>query len=185
MQTDYPIPVANELVDIVDVCKLIGMQQVDYASSGAKVRCPFADLYHTDRADEKTFRIYDSNSSYCFACLMVYTPTKLLSTASAISEEESAETLLRSIGYVPPTYESKWEDLMTEQVIVDTDALAEALKLACARMDPAWEIRQFDDTVGDMLGKCLRLLSSVKTAEDATNWLTGTKKAMKRILEIS
>jgi len=176
--------IANERVSITKACNMIGMNVSDYAAASMKVYCPFGEIFHQDGGMSKSMRIYaESNSAFCFAGCGYYDPVKLISTSRDISEEDAAEALLEETGYVAPNYQDQWDALMSEKPVVDTADLAEALKVACARMVPNWEERQFDEAVSHKLTQCLALLRKVHTDDDATNWLSITKKVMKATME--
>lgn len=177
------ITTANEKVTINQACNIIGMDIPDFEFGNMKLWCPFGDLYHADGGQTRAFRVYpQTNSAYCFACGEYYSPVKLLAKANGVADEEAAEALLTHIGYVEPTVDARWEALMSTPVVVDHDALSEALKVACARMDPTWEDRQFEELVSTRFRKCLSLLAKVTTEEEATTWLSTTKTVMQRTL---
>ncbi len=176
------ISLANSYVNIVQVCKMIGMEDVDYAAGGnAKIYCPFG-FYHSDGGQAKSFRIYDSNSCYCFACDESFRPVTLYARAKDITLDEAAEVILEAAGYVAPTPEARWESYLNDAPAVDQDALAEALKLYCLRIDPMWEVKQFDEKVAHKFRQCLALLPNVKTAEQVQQWRTAANQAMTKVL---
>ena len=169
---------ANEKVTITTAFSIIGAEVNHYATS-TKHYCPFGHIYHADGGSSKALRVYpETNSAWCFAGCGYFNPVKLIAMDKDISEEASAEFLLDFIGYVPPDYESTWDAMMSESPKVDTSALAEALKLACSRVSPDWEQRQFEPSVAQRLSQCLRLLPRVHTEEEAVKWLAVTKQAM-------
>jgi len=175
---------ANERVSITAACNMIGMNVSDYAAASMKVYCPFGEIFHQDGGMSKSMRIYtESNSAFCFAGCGYFDPVKLISTKRDIPEEAAAEALLEETGYVAPNYQDQWDALMSEKPVVNTADLAEALKVACSRMVPNWEERQFDELVSHKLAQCLDLLRKVHTDDDATNWLDVTKKVMKATMK--
>lgn len=174
-----PERLADDIVSMSRVLRLIGMEEVEYASSGAKVMCPFASVYHPD--GQKSFRVYDDKSAYCYACGERFTPVSMYARARGMGSLEAAEDLLEVVGYVAPTAESRFEAALKEEDI-DRDSLAEALKTHCARNYPGWEIDQFDDDVAAMLRKCLTLLPNVRSQEEVRMWMTAAKTAMNRVL---
>lgn len=174
------IRTANEVVGIEQACVMVGM---DYATGFGKHYCPFGNLYHADGGISRSFRVYpNSNSAYCFACSAFYNPVKLMATAKGISDEDAAEFLLESVGYVPPDAYSRFQAAATTDSRVETNDLAEALKLVCARLSSEWETRQFDDDVAQPFAKVLGLLPKVKTDADAEKWLATAKIVMTRAL---
>lgn len=177
------INIANERMDIIATCRFIGMHLGDFAVQSIKTYCPFGEMLHADGGRSKSFRVYPAtNSAYCFACAMVFTPVRLVATERDIPEATAAEILLEEVGYVAPDYLSRWDAAWNPEVTVDTDGLANALKLACARMSQNWEEVQFDDSVSSVLQKCLAPLSKVTTEDEARAWLGTTKKVMKQVL---
>lgn len=180
---ENPIALANDKVSISQALMMIGMDIPDYQYGSGKLYCPFGDLYHADGGTSKAFRVYpETNSAYCFACGEAFRPVSLLAKAKGISDADAAEGLLEAIGYVPPTIDSRWEALITTPQQIDREALSEALKLACSRMSPTWEVDQFDELIATRFRKCLELLSKVHTEEEATQWLTVTKAVMRKTL---
>lgn len=175
------IALANSIVSIAFACKHIGMADIDYGSSGAKINCPFETLFHPGGG--KSFRMYeDANSAYCYACGQQYRPVTIVSQAKDISLDEAAEQLLEAFGYKAKTAESRYAEAVATMVKVDQHALEEALKTFCARNYPEWEILQFDDAVASKYRQCVELLPSVRTAEDTKTWLKAAKTAMTRLL---
>jgi hypothetical protein len=95
----------------------------------------------------------------------------------------AAVRILEDFGYKPKTLAQRWEDATAEIITEpDTLALAEALKMYCSTLLENWTMRQLDSDIADLLNKCLNLLQSVKTDEDATKWLSTTKIVMSRKL---
>lgn len=176
------ILLANIHVPVTLVCKLIGMEDVDYAAGGnAKIHCPFG-FYHADGGQSKSFRIYETNNCYCFACDESFRPVTLYARAKDISLDDAAEIILEASGYIAPTPEARWADLVSETVQVNQDSLAEALKLYCQRVDPLWEVKQFDDKVAHKFRQCLELLPNVRTVEQIRQWRAAANQAMTKVL---
>lgn len=177
------VDLANEDVSIYEALRVIGSDAI-YAEYGGKQYCPFGDLRHADGGLSKAFRVYfESNSCFCFAGCGYYNPVKLVQEAMDMSAQEAAEMLLLRAGWVPETYETRWQQLQENTEKIDTGALAEALKTYCSRFDPDWEFSQLGGTIAKTLDKCLGLLAKVSTTEDATTWLTQTKQVMKHTIE--
>lgn len=177
------VAIANERMSIIEACNKLGMDVFEFSVASMKFYCPFGSLYHADEGRTKAMRIYPAtNSAWCFACNLYFTPTRLLAMDRGITEQEAAESILDDTRYVAPDYESKWNALIAPVAAVDTDDLAEALKVACRRIAPDWEERQFEEAVATKLRQCLSLLRKVKTDEDATKWLSTTKQVMQRAL---
>lgn len=174
------INLANDIVSMSDAYRLLGLPDADYASSGAKVACPFGSVFHPD--GQKSFRIYDDRGGFCFACNERYTPVSLVAKAKDCSIAEAAEALLEAVNHKQRSAEERFAEAYAPSVAVDTDSLAEALKLYCARMFPLWGIDQFDDRVSARLRKVLDLLPSVNSEEDSRLWLEGAKTAMTNIM---
>lgn len=177
------IQLANERMSIIDACNELGMDVFDFSVASLKVHCPFEQISHPDGGQSKAMRIYPgTNSAWCFACQQYFTPVKLISMDKDISELEAASYILDKTNYVAPDYVSRWEALTAQSKELDTDALAEALKVACKRMSPDWEERQFEDAVSSKLRRCLGMLPKLKTQEDASKWLAVSKMAMSQTL---
>jgi hypothetical protein len=177
------IQIANELYSIVDACNIAGMGT---SGGNAKQWCPFGEIAHSDGGMAKAFRIYeDTNTAHCFACQATWTPVKLVAQVRDVSYESAADYILTLINYVAPDVDSQWAALMSQQQKVNADDLAEALKVACLRMAPDWEVRQFEDLVAHKFRQCLDLLPKIHTEEAANKWLTIAKQAMKQELGAS
>lgn len=178
-----PFTLANERMTIIEACNELGMEILGHAGN-MKFYCPFGDIYHMDGGRSKAFRVYEhTNSAYCFACQKAFTPVGLIAMDRDLTYREAAEWILEKTNYIPPDYELRW-DAITAPVKekADADGLAEALKLACRRMDPAFETRQFDERVAHKLQQCLGLLRKIETDEQAREWLAVSKLAMQKVL---
>lgn len=177
---------ANERIDIADVLTNIGVFVPDAVRSGGnrKLQCPFG-FYHSDGGLAKAMRLYrGSNTVYCFSCSKRYSPVTLASAKWDCSWNNAAFRLLEDAGFKPKTVQERWVEATTPtENTLDIIALADALKTYCSAISPEWDILQYSDSVGSLLNKCLNLLSSVKTDEDAMKWLTTCKKVMSRTLE--
>lgn len=175
---------ANRHVAIETVCRLIGMDLPDVDSvRSIKVHCPFGDFSHVDGGVEAAFRVYpDSNSAYCFACSKYYSPVSLAVAAWGREPDEVAVDLLDRVGYKPASHADEWARLVTSETVPDQGALRVALDVFCSTLAEDWSVRQFDPVVAGRLADCLRLISLVRTGEDARRWLEGTKEVMRRVL---
>ncbi len=176
---------ANEYVKITDVLTQIGVFVPSSVLNGGnkKIHCPFG-FYHSDGGLSKAMRVYlESNRVYCFSCSKQYSPVSLLSASFDCPWNSAAIQLLEDFGYKPKTIPERWAEA-TATVVTEPDrlALAEALKMYCSSVCKNWAIEQLETDVADMLSKCLDLLQSVKTDEDATKWLNTTKLVMNRKL---
>lgn len=180
------VQLANERLSIIDACNMLGMDVMDFSLASLKVWCPFGHLYHSDGGTTKAMRIYPAtNSAWCFACSIYFTPVKLIAMDKGITEDQAAESILEQTNYIAPDYEARWKALTEVQAPVNTDDLAEALKVACSRMVPDWDERQFEESVSHKLRQCLSLLRKVQTEEDSTKWLSTTKKIMQQELGVT
>lgn len=174
------IGLANNIVPMSFACKAIGMADTDYASSGAKVDCPFATLFHPDGG--KSFRIYDDKTAYCYACGEHYRPVQIYSIAKDLSLDEAAEQLLEAFGYKKPSAEDRFAEAVANSKIIDQHALEDALKTWCLRNFSSWEVDQFDDKVAHKFRQCVELLPLIHNDEDIRYWLEQAKLAMTNVL---
>lgn len=180
--SESPIKLANELMTIEEACAEVGMGNV---SGMAKTYCPFGDVFHADGGRSRAFKVYpESNSAYCFACSKRYDPVSLIATDRDLQYRAAAELILEMKAYVSPDYETRWDALTKEVVLVDHEALQDALKIACARMVPDWATRQYEDRVANKLTLCLTVARKVKTEDDGRKWLDMSKQAMRQALGI-
>lgn len=180
------IDTANEHVSIADLLTTFGIYIPGDAVSGGskKVYCPFG-FYHSDGGTTRAMRIYyQSNTAYCFSCSKRYTPVKLAAAKWDCPWNTAAMRLLEDAGFKPKTIKERWVDATTpEENKPDLIALADALKMYCSAVSSDWATTQYSDKVADKLDKCLTLLDSVATDEDAYKWLSTCKLVMKRLLE--
>lgn len=178
------INLANENTDIFMVLGLVGMFVAPvYDVHSIKVHCPFGDISHSDFGVERAMRIYPgTNSAYCFACQRLYTPVNIYASAKDIGFEEAASDLLRESGYQPRTLEEMWDSAQPKPQSPDLPMLGLALRVFCERIDPDWQTRQFEPDISSFLDSCLSLLSTVRSEQDAAEWLKGTKQVMKNCL---
>lgn len=181
MELYEEVSLANEKVSIEKVLSLIGMDDPSYAASGAKVDCPFMGVFHPDSG--RSFRVYDGESAYCFACSEKWRSVSLYAAATDLSLDDAAVRLLEEIGYKKPTAEERFAAALNEEQPVDTHALEETLKRYCERIDPTWDMHQFDDEVAHKFRQCVELLPHVHTQDETRTWLAAAKKAMARILK--
>lgn len=175
---------ANSRMSIVTACTLAGVETDEHYTG--KLFCPFGEIFHPDGGTSKAFRIYPGdNSAWCFAGCGYFTPVRMVAKVKDFTDAEAAQWILDQTDYVPPDYESQWAALMAAPSPVDTDGLSGALMVSCARADPTWEDRQFDPDIAAALRRCLEMLPKVTTPDDATRWLSVTKKFMHRALGAS
>lgn len=184
-ETRSPRTLANELFKIEDACRYLGMD-IYGGTDRVKYWCPFGDVFHSDGGRTKAFRLYsNTNSAYCWACGMYFTPVRLMALHLDIEETEAVTWILDHVGYVEPTYQAQWDAIITKEDSVDYDGLTEALKIACARMVPDWEDRQFEPAVAAKLTACLTALKKVSNDEEARKWMSVVKAAMAQVLGVA
>jgi hypothetical protein len=176
---------ANEYISIFDLLSSIGVYiPFSDGSSTKKIHCPFG-FYHSDGGTSKAMRVYShSNTAYCFSCGKRYSPVGLASAYWDCSYTAAALRLLEDAGFKSKTLEERWVEATTpEKNKIDLIALADALKMYCAGICTDWDTLQYSDKVSVTLSRCLGLLNSVHSEEQATKWLTTCKTVMKTILE--
>lgn len=172
------VKLADEQVDILVACRIVGMDLPDTIERSAKVHCPFGEIYHSDHGVDPAMRIYpQSNSAWCFSCSHYYTPTLLVARAWDVTLRAAATALLQRTGYRPPSPQDVWDQVVAEPA-VDRTALAEALKTFCRRAVPHWDAVQFEPDVSEQLDRCLRLLDLVHDEADGRKWLSACKMSM-------
>ncbi len=182
------VAIANDVVSIITTCNLAGMdlpEDVVYRRS-TKLYCPFGEIYHSDQGVERAFRIYvDSNSAYCFACSMYFTPVRLVALAWDLDYVTAATELLDRVGYRPLTLAEAWAKAAQREDPPDYTSLREALQTYCCRISPDWDRLQFAPVPASALTRCLDLLDRVHTEAEAREWLEGTKALMRMVLRSS
>lgn len=174
---------ANTKIDIADFLSSIGIY-VPVRDGNKKVHCPFG-FYHSDGGQSKAMRIYyNSNTAFCFSCGKRYTPVTLASAYWDCAWVTAAFRLLDDAGIKPKTLEERWVEASTPEIKkIDLISLADALKMFCAGVSTDWDKQQYSDEISDKLNKCLTLLDSIKTDEDAVKWLNVCKQVMAKMLE--
>lgn len=177
---------ANEHIDIADLLTSIGIFVPDTIRMGGtrKVHCPFG-FYHSDGGRSKAMRIYPaSNTVYCFSCTKRYSPVGLAAALWDISWTAAAMRLLEDAGFKRKSIEERWVEATTSvENKPDLIALADALKMFCAGISSDWHNLQYEDEIAVKLSRCLQLLDSIQTNEQATKWLTVCKTVMRNLLE--
>jgi hypothetical protein len=180
------IDTANEHVNIADLLTSFGIMVPSDAVSGGskKVFCPFG-FYHSDGGNSRAMRIYyQSNTAYCFSCSKRYDPVRLAAAKWDCPWNAAALRLLEDAGFKPKTLKERWAEATTqEENKPDLIALADALKMYCSTICSDWSTAQYSDKVAAKLDKCLSLLDSVATDDDAYKWLSTCKVVMKKVLE--
>lgn len=177
---------ANEVVSIYLVCDKVGVEYATYMGDRAKLYCPFGAITHMDGGESRAFRIYeDTNSSYCFACSQYYTPVRLYSDYTDLSEEDAAEELLNEVGWKDETFEEKWESLTVPEGAYDPSYLPEALHTYCARLDPDWVVTQMSEPHRSAITLCVRASRAVTSAKQADQWLVAAKEKMRKVIHDS
>jgi hypothetical protein len=171
---------ANGRLSIDDA---VGLAGGETWGANSKQWCPFGHINHIDGGVGKAFRVYpDSNTAYCFAGCGWFDPTHMVAVAKDMTDRDAALWILEYTGYREPTVESRWEAATAVHTVVDTAALAEALKVFCTRLDPMWDVHRFDEPFASTFRKCLALLDRVTTEDEAAKWLAVTKDGMRSLL---
>lgn len=178
------IRMANSTVSIVHVLRAIGVDTPELSRGSIKVHCPFGEVWHGDGGNEQALRVYeDTNTSFCFACTKLYTPTALHALTYDISESDAAEILLNDVAPQLKENFQNWDKLMKEHILKpDTFSLVRALEIYCSTIREDWFLVQFDENISVLHLKCLALLDRIQSAEDAADWLRVSKEVMSRIL---
>lgn len=174
----------NSLYSIFDAyTEVTGNYVPPFENTSPKLNCPYSTVYaHSSRS----LRIYPhTNSAWCFSCSERMTPLTLIMAFKEYTEEEAVAWIKAEVGYTEPDPEEAWDALMSQEDEFDPSSLADALKMACSRMAPDWKDRQFESDVSQKLGKCLSLLSLVKTEGDSKVWMAGSKRAMASVLGVA
>ncbi len=178
------VRLANRKVPIELACSLAGESVIGLADQvrSLKIRCPFGELYHDDGGAEPALRVYPGpNNAWCFACGEFFTPVSICAKAWDVQPEAAAIQLLDRIGYKPASYAHHWREV-TAPVPPDGHALAQALKFACERMEPDWGNRQAEPLIAEYLARCLGLIPSITSQEDADAWLSTARQVMEGVL---
>lgn len=180
------VELAEEQVHISDVLSSLGVYVPESVRNGSnkKVHCPFG-FYHSDGGLSKAMRVYgNSNTAYCFSCSKRYTVVTLAAAKWDCSWNSAALRLLEEVGFKPKTLKERWAEATMEEVKKpDLIALADALKTYCSGIFPNWAQDQLKDAIAEKLNKCLSLLNSVETEEEALKWLATCKIVMSKLLE--
>jgi hypothetical protein len=162
-------------------CRAIGMT-VAPREDGAKIHCPFGELYHPDGGDDPAFRLYGDHA-FCFACWQYWTPSKLCADAWDVPEDIAAGRLLDTSGMRAPGWADQWEAAVAPDK-PDLSQLADALRVFCSgEAQLGWEQARMDRAVSVYLAGCLGFLGQVTDEESARLWLDLSKSVMGPVLE--
>lgn len=141
-----------------------------------KLHCPFGGVFHSDGGESAAFRAYpDTETGYCFACGKFFTPAILISQSEDITEDEAVDVMLMELGYT----EAEDAPLVVETAEPEADkqAFAQAFQMFVARKIPDYGTRQYDSDVATWVDRCLAIVESVATIEEAELWLSTAKRA--------
>lgn len=176
------VSIANEKVSIVELLNLLGFEcQPPSEGRSIKIKCPFG-FEHRDFGHENAFRVYSSNTGFCFAGHGFMTPVWLAAQSWDVEPEEAASRLLGHIGWVDATDAEQLKTLLEPQVLaVDTEALSAALRVWCGRQAD-WSWMQYQDAVARALAQLTSLLPLVSNGDDAAKWLDRGKQVMARVM---
>jgi hypothetical protein len=176
------IAMANRL-GILIACEMAGIDARSGVRRSAKLYCPFGEYSHPDGGKEPAFRVYpgDASHAWCFACQEYYSPVGLLAAVWDVTPEQAAAQMLERAGWkAPPPAEQYAEALAPERP--DLPVIAHALQVWCEVHIPGWKFRQLDDVPALWLSKCLGLLVSVSTEDEARQWLAGCQQVMAEVM---
>jgi hypothetical protein len=173
---------ANDEVSIVGLLRNLGHECPDVIEGrSVKIRCPFG-FTHTDMGVDPAFRVYATNTAYCFAGCGYFTPSWLAAQAWDCSSTEAADRLLREVGYVvPSTSESALALLELSDPTPSPADLQAALRVWCLR-DPDWPAVEFEEDVLRYFNRLVDLLPHVHDSAAADQWLRNAKTVMGRVL---
>lgn len=176
------IALANQL-GIIAACEMAGIDVRSSARRSAKLHCPFGEYSHPDGGKEPAFRIYpgDSSHAWCFACQEYYSPVGLLAAVWDVTQDQAATEMLKRAGWTKPPYSEQWTEAI-EPARPDLQTVGKALLVWCDANIPGWKYRQLDDVPSLWLSKCLGLLVSVSTEDEARQWLAGCQQVMADVM---
>lgn len=170
---------ANENYGILKAASRAGVD-VDNYFRARKMYCPFGAVFHSDGGDDPAMRVYaEDDHAYCFACGKSFSPAQLIAAAEDITEDEAVESMLLELGVVDKRLGDRWQSAADDADAVDTQALAEAFRIAASYIITPWSERQYDADVAVWMSKCLALLDKVKTVEQGDSWLATVKQALR------
>lgn len=177
-----PVSIANEQVSLVELMNVLGHDcPVPPEGRSVKVSCPFG-FEHSDYGHEAAFRVYSSNTGFCFAGHGFMTPVWLAAQSWDVSPEEAAKRLLAHIGWVDTSSVENARALLDpSEPEVDVDALREALRVWCTRQDD-WTVFEYHKAVNEALAQLTSLLPLVHDGADASKWLDSGKRVMARVM---
>lgn len=172
------VALANRMVPFPVAARLAGMENVpEPRLSGSRAYCPFGEFSHPDSGIEKAMRVYPDHG-WCFAESLYFSPVRIYAMMNELSEEEAAGQLLDHVGYLPGSWQERWEQVSCPKAEPDRDALSAALQVWLGTRYPGWGNLQYDSRVSSVLAACLGLLPRVNTEEDCRVWLERAKQAM-------
>lgn len=184
---DDPVAVCDERVDLVLVLTQLGVE-ISHPPEGTslKVFCPFSFL-HEDGGAAPALRVYSTNTAFCFAEDLFFTPSSLAAVARDVTRREAAEQLLEEAG-IPSSsdYRERFEQVVrqAEAPLPDIGSLQQALRASVA-LHPQYRARQYDPDVLQAWDAYLQLAARVGDEAKARSWLSTCRSHLIRLLESS
>jgi hypothetical protein len=152
----------------VGLVKFLSDEGFDVADPGSgrsiKTHCPWRWL-HADGGAEKAFRVYATNTAFCFAGCGFFTPTRAAAMLWDVSEQRAAKEMAARYGVSVGDVDAAVE-LMLRDVDVNRADLLDAMR--------RWVDVSFTgddrDRARTALIRCASVADVIETADDAATW---------------
>lgn len=127
-----------------------------------KAHCPWG-WTHPDGGMEKSFRVYATNTAYCFAGCGFINPVRAAAMLWDVSEQRAAKEMSARYHVATGDVDTAVEVMLTEPVVGHAE-LAEALR--------RWvQVTYGDDTKArEALIRCVSVIELITSAADAATW---------------
>jgi hypothetical protein len=167
------IDLANEKVSLVGMMRALGVT-VDEPTEGSsmKVHCPFG-AFHSDGGSVKSFRVYPTNTGYCFECAQFFNPVILEAKHLGFELDEqhlamAATTLLSKAGI--PYFDI--ESILSSGIQTpDPPPDHASLLAALLERNPGFDVTNVPSSFKPTWERLQQILPLVRTSADAARWL--------------
>lgn len=178
------IVLANQHASLVGMLRALDVNvDVPPEGSSVKIHCPFGE-FHSDGGAVKAFRIYATNTGYCFECQQFFNPAILEAKLQGfdLNKEglsEAASILLSKLG-IPDMDIEEILGSGIESMISEPSPDLYALLAALLERVPQFDVTDVPSSVAPIWGRIQTALLAVRTSADAFRWLSV---AQRRLIE--
>ena len=159
------VEAVNSEVGLVQFLRDEGFDVADPGSGRSiKTNCPGRWL-HSDGGHEKSFRVYSTNTAFCFAGCGFFTPTRAAAMLWDVSEQRAAKEMSARYGVSAGDVHAAVELMLREGDVTRPD-LVDALR----RWVNVTFTGESAPRARDALIRCVSVVDLIETATDAATW---------------